>query len=511
MMTPTSAHRTLSVKSKTLRLILSGCSLLATAPAFADTISSSASWISGTDTRFATPLTTDSVNTVFTGYSASAVPYVMGSFYVGTSGSFTATLNIDGISKGLQIIQGSFSPSAGAAPTTALTSILYGTQSGNSITLANMNLTGGQQYTYLLLFQGFTSGDNALFTLNGAGCISLGSSNLCQPQVSRLSSPSTLATASRSSMLAAFQQIGERLDTLRYSAASDKSDGLARSAWQAERNTPGMWIKFYGTRDHQGAKNDLAGYKGDGWGSIIGIDSELATGLHAGIALAYSDTGISYQNELAGNSNSIRNTQLSLYGSKNFGPYYLAGVAAYAQQKYDNTRNTLLNGYAYGNFAGEQWGARLEGGRPLRLSNSMALTPQLRLDWNLIKQEAYKESGGGALAVGVAGNSIERLRAGIGAQLEHSTTIAGMHARPFGSLFWQHEFRTRGIDAAASFVDASSSFVTPGQSLDRSSLAIGLGINFFARNNFTSSIGYHLTTGKSYSTQTAQASLRWSF
>lgn len=497
---------------KLLAAIISGFSLLASESTLADTVSSVSSWSSTSTTRFATPLTSGSVNTSFTAYSGIAVPYATGTFYVGSSGSFTASLNAGSIGQGLQIIRGSFVPNASGTPTTALADVLYGTQAGSGITISNINLIGGQQYTYLQLFQGFTSGTDALFSLSGTGCISLGASNLCTPQFARLTSPSTLATSSRSSMLAAFTQIGERLDKLRYGAANKHSAELESPAQDSGEGTKtGFWIKFYGTRDQQTAKDAQSGYKGDGWGSIIGIDRELAPGLMAGIAFAYSDTGISYQSELAGNSNSVRSTQISAYGSRNFGAYFIEGIAAYAQQKYDNRRDTILNGYAYGNFAGEQWGARLNGGLPLPLSANTVITPQLRLEWNWIRQDGYKESGGNALAVSLGGNSIERMRAGIGAQLEHGTTIAGINARPYGKAFWQHDFRNRGIDAHASFVDGSSSFVTPGPTLDRNTLAVGIGISFFNRKNFTSSFGYHLTTGKSYSTQTAQASAHWTF
>jgi|GEM_PF-2899611 len=497
---------------KLLAALVSGCVLLTGTTAHADTASSVSNWNSGIETRFATPLTSGSVNTIFTAYSGTAVPYVMGTFYVGSTGTFTVSLNAGSVGQGLQIIRGSFSPNAAGVPTTALADVLYGTQAGGGVTISNISLSGGQQYTYLQLFQGFTSGTNALLSLSGPGCISLGASNLCLAQYSRLTSPSTLATASRSSMLAAFTQIGERLDSLRYGAANNLSGNLEGSAQDAGESTKsGLWIRFYGARDQQTAKDAQPGYKGDGWGSIIGLDHEFAPGLTGGIALAYSDTGISYQNELAGNSNSVRSTQISAYGSRNFGNYFIEGVAAYAQQKYDNRRDTKLNGYAYGNFTGEQWGARLNGGLPLRLSGNTVITPQLRLEWNRISQDGYRESGGDALAVSVAENSVERLRAGIGLQLEHATTIAGINARPYGKLFWQHDFRNRGIDASASFVDGSSSFVTPGQTLDRNTLAIDIGINFFNRKNFSSSLGYHLTTGKSYSTQTAQASARWAF
>lgn len=502
----------LPLKHKALALMLSGFSLLQANPALADIASSSNSWDSGIDTRFATPLSSGTVNSSFTGYSTTAVPYAMGTFYVGSTGSFSATLNIDGVSKGLQIIQGNFVPNAGAPPTTALSNFLYGTQSSSNITIQNLNLIGGQQYTYLLLFQGFTSGSNALFTLNGSGCISLAATNLCLPQHSRLTSPSTLATASRSSMLAAFTQIGERLDALRYGAAGSTQlipGNPEQIAGESTRN--GVWVRLYGTRNDQAAKSDQPSYKGDGWGSIVGIDREFGSGLSGGIALAYSDTSISYQDELAGNTNAIRSTQISVYGSKNFAHFYIEGIAAFAQQKYDNRRDTALNGYAYGNFSGKQWGARLNGGLPLRLSAETTITPLLRLEWNRISQDTYRESGGDTLAVSVAGNTIERVRIGIGAQLEHSTTIAGVSARPYSKLFWQHDFRDRGIDASASSVDGSSSFVMPGQALDRNTLAIGIGINFFNRKNFTSSLGYHLTTGKSYSTQTVQASARWTF
>jgi hypothetical protein len=143
--------------------------------AFGVTIPTPVNWSTGVTTQYALPLPFGSVATTLTSYSGFANPYVTGTFYVGTSGTYSATLTSAPFANGIEILTGTFAPSTGT-PTTPLANFFLAEQDGASTTLS-IPLQAGVQYSYLLLFSFATTGSGT-FTLSGPGCISLGS-NTC--------------------------------------------------------------------------------------------------------------------------------------------------------------------------------------------------------------------------------------------------------------------------------------------------------------------------------------------
>lgn len=537
-------------------------------PVIADTVSTPVSWTNTQTTRFPLPFPSGSVATTFTSYTGTAFPYHLNSFHVGAPGPFNFALSglNPSVGAGIYIVRGPFSPNAAADPSTALSNILAGTQAPPSI--SNLSLTSGQEYSYLLVFSS-GSGTGTL-TLDGPGCISLGAVDLCavppaptanfvlvsntitfgvarvlddltngtpemrtavaalaaldgNQQSSALQKlvpiPSRgLQVTSLTGLTAAFDRVGARLDGIRLSGYSIDGGALAYSGTAARGlasgDAPtkyGTWIKTFGVKSRQGTKDGYAGYDSDGWGIIAGADREFSPGLVGGVALSYADISVNYNDQLDGNRNGVESIQLTAYGFKDFGTVYLDGMLAYARHRYDSLRDTVINGFADGKFDGDHWGFRLGGGLPIALSRNTSLTPQLHLEWNKLDQESYTESGGGALALNVASNTAERIRSSLGAQLSHDMVLAGVNSRPYAELFWHHDFKNDGIDSTANFVGGGAAFVTPGQKLDDDTYSLGLGINFFAKENFTANVAYSLTKGSSYTSQTAQASLRWEF
>ena len=319
-------------------------------------------------------------------------------------------------------------------------------------------------------------------------------------------------------MTSSFDQVSSRLDGLRLADSGHYPVTLAAvgvlptgtaAGGVPERN--GFWLKGYGVQSRQDLKDGFAGYKSDGWGLAAGLDRRFAPGLFIGAALSYSDTELTYRDQLTGNSGGVSGTQLTLYGTHDMGRVYIDGMLAYARQKYDSSRNTGIAGIAAGSYDGHQWGVRIGGGMPLALATNVTLTPQIRLDWDSIKQDGYTEAGGGALALNVASKSADRVRSSLGAQLDHDTVLGGVKSRSFLRAYWHHEFKNNGIDAAASFVGGGASFITPGQKPDSNTYTLGAGINFYTRSSFTASLAYDATLGNSYLSHVLQAKARWVF
>lgn len=326
-----------------------------------------------------------------------------------------------------------------------------------------------------------------------------------------------LQVTTTNSMFSAFNQIGLRLDGLRLANGSFSSPVLAQgdgfSTGLASGDEPakrGLWIKAYGLEGRQGQKDGYAGYKNNGWGMVAGIDQEFAPGLIAGAALTYSDASLSYRDQLSGSGNDAKSVQASLYGTKDFGLFYIDGAAAYAQQRNTSSRDTVVSGTAKGKFDGDQWGVRFGAGMPFPLSRDLNLVPQARLEWIRVHQDAYTETDS-ALALNVDSNTAQRIRSGLGAQLNYDTTQGSVKAQPYLKAFWNYDFKNSGIDSSASFVGGGTSFTTQGQKLDRNTYTVGLGANLFTRTNFTAAVGYEFTGASSYQSHTAQTTLRWAF
>lgn len=296
--------------------------------------------------------------------------------------------------------------------------------------------------------------------------------------------------AASESVSQTFDQVGARLDGLRMTD---------------ESNANSFWLKGYGVWNSQDAQDGYAGYKGDGWGGAAGFDHRFDPNFYVGAALSYADASLSYRNQLRGNSDDIKTTQLSVYGTQDMDSFYIDAAFAYAWQDYESTRDTGV-GLASAAYDGNQWGARIGVGVPLALSG-FTLTPQARLDWYNIDVDGYTESGAGPLALAVASRSADGFRSSLGARAD----FGGEILRPFVRAYWNHDFSDSGLNTSATFLGGGAAFVTPGQELEQNSYSVGAGVNFFGAGAFSGALVYDGTFSDSYQSHLVQAKARFAF
>ncbi|MDB5459628.1 MAG: outer rane autotransporter barrel domain protein, partial [Caulobacteraceae bacterium] len=312
-------------------------------------------------------------------------------------------------------------------------------------------------------------------------------------------------SVSRGPWLATAYSMGSTFDQV-----DGRVDGLMFTDGEEERAN-GFWLKGNGIKGRQGSLDGFAGFESDGWGIAGGVDHRFAPGALVGVAVSYSDTSLSYRDQLDGNKDAITSTQLTVYAAHDLGGAYIDGMAAYAKNHNKTTRDTSLSGVATGSYDGSQWGARIGGGVRMAVSSNVTVTPQAHVDWYDIKQDAYTEAGGGPLGLALDSRSADRLRSSVGAQLAFDANMGGLTARPFLRGFWNYDFKNDGVAASASFVSGGARFVTPGQRLDRNSYSLGAGVNFHAQKSLSATLAYEATLSDSYQLHTLQAKVRWAF
>lgn len=122
-------------------------------------------------------------NTNITSYSSSFKwIYVLHTFYVCTSGAYTASSTTTGVVNTTFFLTDTFLPTATFPPTTPISQFFVSNFSGGNTTTFTLNLTTGQQYSVLVAFNQTTAGSypytNTL-TMDGPGKVVFNGSGTC--------------------------------------------------------------------------------------------------------------------------------------------------------------------------------------------------------------------------------------------------------------------------------------------------------------------------------------------
>jgi outer membrane autotransporter protein len=306
------------------------------------------------------------------------------------------------------------------------------------------------------------------------------------------------------SVSTAFDRVSDRLGGLRL--AGDEPAGASPA-----QPANGFWLMGNGVDSGQDLEDGFAGYKNSGWGAAIGLDHRLAPGRFVGGSVHYSKSSLTYRDQSVGDTADVKSTQVSLYATQDFGTVFVDEIASYGWQKYNTTRNTGVAGIAAGAYDGETWGVRIGAGMPIAMSTRVSITPQVRIDWDSIKQDAFVETGGGPLALSIDTRSADRFRGSVGAQIDFSSDRGNLKMRPFLRGYWHQNLTNNGLDTYSTFVSGGTSFVTPAQKLERSDYALGAGLNFYTTRSFAAAITYDGTFADSYHSHLYEAKARWIF
>ncbi|MCB4361073.1 autotransporter outer membrane beta-barrel domain-containing protein [Quatrionicoccus australiensis] len=322
-------------------------------------------------------------------------------------------------------------------------------------------------------------------------------------------SNNALTSASLSTVNAGLSTVSGRLANLRgEQLASAGQTGL--SAGDDERGRS-VWLKGFGSWGQQDAKDAYSGYKANSAGVSLGADTLVgASNLRLGAAFSYAGTGVAQQDQRHGDGTNITSYQGTFYAMKEFGAAYVDGLLAYARHDYKSHRATALSRTASGNWSGTQLSARLDSGYRIPLGVT-TVTPLASLEWSQLKQDAYTETGAGALNLNVDAASNTRLRSGLGARLQADTFVAGMAVKPEARVVWFHDFKDAGTDTTSTYTGGGASFLTPGQKIEKDAINLGLGVTVQPNKLAKFSLNYDFEGRSGYQSHALQLSGRWDF
>lgn len=292
-------------------------------------------------------------------------------------------------------------------------------------------------------------------------------------------------------------------------ASSDSGAGLVSDDTPL---THGVWGKVFGSEARQGAHGGFAGYKANTYGLSLGTDTLVNNKWVLGAAFTFADTDVGLRDGFTGDGSDIKTYQVTGYFTRDFGPWYLEGMLAYARQQFDSVRNTTISGVAQGSFNGDQWATRLAAGRPWAVNDKVTLTPTVGLEVNHYQQDGYTETGAGPLSMTVDEQSATRVRSVVGGKVASRFALdGGAILKPSVHVFWRHEFKNSGIDTTSTFTGGGASFLTPGQKLARNTLNIGGSLVYEKSKTFSLSLQVDGERAPHYGAASAQVVGLWRF
>lgn len=238
----------------------------------------------------------------------------------------------------------------------------------------------------------------------------------------------------------------------------------------------GLWLRGYGGSGRIDGDANASGAKYHFGGAVLGYDHKFGD-TTAGVFAAYGEPR--YDQDFSASSAKSKTVQAGIYGRYVSDAWHIDGVASYARQKADTSRWVTaggLNRLATGSFDGDAWSAQVETGYTIKQAG-FDVQPLAAISWLRQTQNAYSETGAGALNLILPKQSQNSLRSSLGARTVVPFDLGGAPAVFEARAAWSHEFKdTRSIDARLAGDPAAGVFTLSGPHVPRNSAVLGMGI-----------------------------------
>ncbi len=237
----------------------------------------------------------------------------------------------------------------------------------------------------------------------------------------------------------------------------------------------------FGDKD---STSNETGFDFDTLGLTLGLDYRLTDRLVLGGALGYADTS----SDFAGAAGKLdaRMFSLALYGTYHApDSFYVDWIASLGRGDYDTTRTIRYSGFsgaAKGETDGGLLGLAVSAGADFR-RDAWLFSPYARIEYIRSTIDAYRERGGGGLALNFDDQTITSLTTALGARVSKSISMNWGVLTPGAHLEWEHEFRDDERSIGAAFaVDPAARLATSTDEPDRDYFNVGVGVSaVFAR------------------------------
>ena len=304
----------------------------------------------------------------------------------------------------------------------------------------------------------------------------------------------------------------------RYTANEYRSGPVKRQAGAAGGGGPsaGGWLEPVGLFSSQSGGVNASTISANSGGLAAGFDAPLPgwTNARLGLGFGYTRHSLEGSRGLTGQGNTY---QAAVYGSWEKKGYYAGLAGRYAFSNMETDRLIAfedIDRRATARSSGQEAGFIVEAGARLGDITRIAYRPMVRLQYNHLSQDAFREEGAGDLSLLTDPASFDSWQTTVGARVSKLFTLDGEFGiEPEIRVGWTHDFGDLARPVVARFysVPGAAPFVTAGAQADPDQLFVGTG--YLMRIGEVPLVGldydFYTTDGYDLHVVSAQVYLRW--
>lgn len=268
-----------------------------------------------------------------------------------------------------------------------------------------------------------------------------------------------------------------------------------------------LWVKPFGTWSNQDTKDGVAGYTANSAGLIGGMDGTLSDAWRIGGAFAYAHTNV--DGDGGNNGVNVDSYQAIGYGSYKLDAETEANFQAGLGMNRNNSSRRItfggLDRTAEGDYNSYTFNLGSGLGKVYTLAEGSSFVPSARVDYTLIHNDGYTESGAGTLNLDVKDQTADQLIPALQAKLDHDLGN-GLTLSANGGV--GYDLLSGHNSVTSAYAGGGAAFVT--ESLESSPwvLRSGLGLTYKPGEMYDISLRYDREDRGSFDTQTASVKVR---
>jgi autotransporter-associated beta strand protein len=326
------------------------------------------------------------------------------------------------------------------------------------------------------------------------------------PQIDR-----SVIDASNAVSLHSIQTMTDHLHYNRTGGASGVSTGDSLT-------TKDVWVKGFGTREVQDARDGIEGYRADVLGAGIGADVFVTGNATLGLGIEYANTRVKAKKSNIG-TNEIDTLQGSIYygydRALNHIPgdmLYLNLIGSFGWNTYDASRSVSfgsINRTAKASYDGQQYTMYAETGYHVPLSSTIDWIPFFSLRYTRLNLDSYTETEADSLNLDVDKQAYNMCELGLGMKLVSKIRTENFDFMPEIRAQWLYDVVADNMETTSRFSGGGASFKTTGAKPSKSMFDLGGSLTFITSKNVTVDFDYDYSFRSDYSANDASAVLKF--
>jgi outer membrane autotransporter protein len=258
--------------------------------------------------------------------------------------------------------------------------------------------------------------------------------------------------------------------------------GLLDAREPEPSRSSGLWLRGFSQKGDQNPIDGMNGFDYRMSGTALGFDHRFNRSISGGLSVGTARNRTNVDSNVS--QGDIDTTMASVYGSYMNQQVYVNGVLSAGRNKYDTTRtNTIDGSLITSSHDGDVRSATLGVGHYMDLGASW-LEPFATLQFTRLKENAFTESGNGALDVPArtSNGTVSVLGARYWYPIQDGN---GASWFPQASLAWLHDYSKQQVINSSYVGVPDSSFSIDGQAVQRNGALLGFGITYRAKDGLS--------------------------